>query len=66
VRPGRLTDDPGSGLIRAGEDIGYGEVSRDDVAATLLAVLDEDNTIGLTFVLLSGDTPIEQAVRGLG
>jgi uncharacterized protein YbjT (DUF2867 family) len=66
VRPGRLTDDPGSGLIRAGEDIGYGEVSRDDVAVTLLAVLDEDSTIGLTFVLLSGDTPIEQAVRGLG
>jgi uncharacterized protein YbjT (DUF2867 family) len=65
VRPGRLTDDPGSGLVRAGADIGYGEVSRDEVAATLAAVLDSDNTIGLTFVLVSGDTPIEQAVREL-
>jgi uncharacterized protein YbjT (DUF2867 family) len=63
VRPGRLTDDPGTGRIRVGADIGYGEVARADVAATLVAVLDEDGTIGKTFVLLSGDTPIEQAVR---
>jgi uncharacterized protein YbjT (DUF2867 family) len=65
VRPGRLTDDPGTGRIRVGADIGYGEVARADVAATLVAVLDEDGTIGKTFVLLSGDTPIEQAVREL-
>jgi hypothetical protein len=35
------------------------------VAATLLAVLDTDNTIGKTFDLLEGDTPIEEAVRAL-
>jgi uncharacterized protein YbjT (DUF2867 family) len=65
VRPGRLTDESGSGRIRAGLEIGYGEVTRDDVAATLLAVLDTDNTIGKTFDLLEGDTPIEEAVRAL-
>jgi uncharacterized protein YbjT (DUF2867 family) len=65
VRPGRLTDEPGTGTIRAGAEIGGGEVPRDDVAATLLAVLDADNTIGKTFVLLEGDTPIEEAVRAL-
>jgi uncharacterized protein YbjT (DUF2867 family) len=65
VRPGSLTNDPGTGRIRAGTDIGIGQVSRDDVAATLLAVLDADNTIGKTFVLLAGDTPIEDAVRAL-
>jgi uncharacterized protein YbjT (DUF2867 family) len=65
VRPGRLTDDPGTGRIRAGAELGGGQVSRDDVAATLLAVLDADNTIGKTFVLLAGDTPIEEAVRAL-
>jgi uncharacterized protein YbjT (DUF2867 family) len=65
VRPGRLTDEPGTGLVRVGQDIGYGEVSRDDVAATLAAVLAAANTVGLTFDLLSGDTPIEQAVREL-
>jgi uncharacterized protein YbjT (DUF2867 family) len=65
VRPGRLTDAPGTGRIRAGLEIGYGEVTRDDVAATLLAVLDAGNTIGKTFDLLGGDTPIEEAVRAL-
>ena len=65
VRPGGLTDEPGRGRIRAGLDIGSGRVPRDDVAATLLAVLDADNTIGKTFDLLEGDTPIEEAVRVL-
>jgi uncharacterized protein YbjT (DUF2867 family) len=65
VRPGSLTDDPGTGRISAGTDIGSGRVSRDDVAATLLAVLDADNTIGKTFVLVAGDTPIEEAMRAL-
>jgi len=65
VRPGRLTDAPGTGHIRAGLEIGSGEVTRDDVAATLLAVLVASNTIGKTFDLLGGDTPIEEAVRAL-
>jgi uncharacterized protein YbjT (DUF2867 family) len=66
VRPGMLTDEPGSGRIRAGEDLGRDQVSRDNVAATLAEVLGAANTVGLTFVLLDGDTPIEQAVRELG
>ena len=65
VRPGGLTDDPGSGRIAAGLDVGYGQIARDDVAATLLAVLDAGNTIGKTFDLVEGDTPIEEAVRAL-
>jgi uncharacterized protein YbjT (DUF2867 family) len=65
VRPGGLTDEPGSGRVRVGVGIGYGRVTRDDVAATLLAVLGADNTIGKTFELLEGDTPIEEAVRAL-
>ena len=65
VRPGGLTDEPGSGRIRAGLELSFGQVSRDDVAATLVAVLDADNTIGKTFDLLAGDTPIEEAVRAL-
>jgi uncharacterized protein YbjT (DUF2867 family) len=65
VRPGRLTDEPGTGRIRAGTDIGYGDVTRDDVAATLAAVLGAQNTIGKAFDLLEGDTPVEEAVRAL-
>jgi uncharacterized protein YbjT (DUF2867 family) len=65
VRPGGLTNDPGSGRIRAGHDIGRGTIPRDDVAATLAAVLAAPNTIGVTFDLLSGDVPIADAVAAL-
>jgi uncharacterized protein YbjT (DUF2867 family) len=65
ARPGRLTDDPGTGRIRAGTDIGSGSVTRDDVAVTLAAVLAAANTIGVTFDLLEGDTPIEEAIAAL-
>jgi len=62
VRPGRLTDEPGTGLVRIGEKVGRGEVSRDDVAATLVAVLDEPGTVGKKFELVGGDVPVDEAV----
>jgi len=65
VRPGGLTDDPGTGVVRIGTDLERGVVPREDVAATLAAVLDTPGTVGKTFELVSGDTPIEEAVRGL-
>ena len=66
VRPGGLTDDPGTGLVTAAPSLERGgQVSRDDVAAVLLAVLGAPNTVGKAFDLLEGDTPIEDAVRAL-
>jgi uncharacterized protein YbjT (DUF2867 family) len=65
VRPGRLTNDPGTGHVRAGRDIGRGSITRDDVAATLAAVLAAPNAIGVTFDVLEGDKPIEDAVAAL-
>jgi uncharacterized protein YbjT (DUF2867 family) len=65
VRPGALTDDAGTGLVRVGTDLPYGSIPRDDVAAVLLAALETPGSIGKTFELVSGDTPIEEAVRGL-
>ena len=62
VRPGRLTDGPGVGRIRIGRD---GEIPREDVAATLAAVLHEPRTAGLTFELVGGDDPVEEAVAAL-
>jgi uncharacterized protein YbjT (DUF2867 family) len=64
VRPGGLTDDPGTGLVTVATDLA-GEIPRDDVAAVLLAVLETPSTIRKTFELISGDTPIDEAVRGL-
>jgi uncharacterized protein YbjT (DUF2867 family) len=66
VRPGSLTDDPGTGLVTATTSMGgRGPVPRDDVAATLFAALQIDNTIGKTFELFGGETPIEEALRAL-
>jgi uncharacterized protein YbjT (DUF2867 family) len=66
VRPGGLTDDPGTGLIDAAPKLGRrGTIPRDDVAAVLFACLEEDNTIGKTFEVLQGDTPIATALRAL-
>jgi uncharacterized protein YbjT (DUF2867 family) len=62
VRPGRLTDDPPTGRVSIGERLERGEISRADVATVLLAVLDEPSTIGRAFDLVSGETPIEEAL----
>jgi uncharacterized protein YbjT (DUF2867 family) len=64
VRPGALTDDPGTGMVAVG-DLGRGSVTRDDVAAVLAGCLDEPATVGKTFVLLQGETPIAQALASL-
>ena len=48
-----------------GTDLERGEIPREDVAATLLAVLETPSTVGKTFELVSGDTPIDEAIRGL-
>ena len=66
VRPGSLTDEPGTGLVRVSRELGgRGPVPRDDVAAVLAHVLGEPGTIGLTFELFGGDTPIPEALAAL-
>ena len=65
VRPGYLTDDPGSGLVAIAESLPGGEVSRDDVAAVLSETLVAENTIGRAFDLVGGETPVAEAVAGL-
>ncbi len=65
VRPGMLTDDSGRGTISAGPGLARDEVAREDVAVVLAAVLGAANTIGKTFVVVQGDTPVEEAVAGI-
>jgi uncharacterized protein YbjT (DUF2867 family) len=65
VRPGGLTDGPGTGRVAVGTELERGSIPRDDVAAVLLAVLETPSSIGKTFELVSGETPVEEAVRGL-
>jgi uncharacterized protein YbjT (DUF2867 family) len=66
VRPGRLNDDPGTGLVRVAPSLGeLGDITRDDVAAVLAGCLDEPRTVGATFEVLQGTTPVAEALAAL-
>jgi uncharacterized protein YbjT (DUF2867 family) len=62
LRPGILTNDPGTGMVLLGEKTGRGKVPRDDVAAVLAALLNAPHTVTRTIELISGDLPVEEAV----
>jgi uncharacterized protein YbjT (DUF2867 family) len=63
VRPGPLTNDPGTGKVELAPILGrWGEIPRDDVALVLYHCLLADNTVHGSFELLSGTEPIESAV----
>ncbi|WP_336216765.1 SDR family oxidoreductase [Nonomuraea sp. LPB2021202275-12-8] len=58
LRPGRLTDEPGIGLVRLAPEVPPGSVPRDDVAAVVAALLQAPAAGHRTFELVTGDTPI--------
>jgi uncharacterized protein YbjT (DUF2867 family) len=65
VRPGRLTDEEPTGLVTAAPTVERGQIPRADVAAVLAAVLHDPATIGRTFEVVSGETPVGEALRSL-
>ena len=66
VRAGALTNEDGTGKIKAAYQLdGDGEISRADVADTLVACLDRDYGTGLTFEVISGEEEIENAIEHL-
>ncbi|MFE5742490.1 NAD(P)H-binding protein [Streptomyces celluloflavus] len=65
LRPGRLTDDAGTGLVTLADATGRGAVTRDDVAAVLAALLTEPATAGRSLELVNGDVPLADAVRAV-
>jgi nucleoside-diphosphate-sugar epimerase len=63
LRPGRLTDDPGTGrVLLSAPPVERGDVTRDDTAAVLAALLDTPGTAGLTLELRSGEEDVLAAV----
>ena len=64
VRPGGLTDDPGTDRVTLGHGVPFGQVPRDDVAAVLAELLGQ-GTDGEVVELVGGDTPIAEAVAAL-
>ena len=66
IRPGSLTEEEGTGLVEVAEGLGRrGEIPREDVATAFALALETPNTIGKTFELLSGETPIREALERL-
>jgi nucleoside-diphosphate-sugar epimerase len=65
VRPGPLSDDPGTGRVAVGEEVERRAITRDDTAALLAGVLHEPRLAGVTFVAVGGDVPIEEALASL-
>jgi uncharacterized protein YbjT (DUF2867 family) len=66
IRPGPLTEDSGSGKVDILETLNRsGDIPREDVANVLLAVLNSDNCDNRTFEVLSGTTPVDEALAAL-
>jgi uncharacterized protein YbjT (DUF2867 family) len=65
LRPGGLTDDPGTGRVTLARHVDRGSIPRDDVAAVLVALLDA-GTDGAVLELVGGPTPIDEAVSSAG
>ncbi len=63
VRPGPLTDDPATGLIAL--DAERADITREDTAAVVATALVTPATVGKTFVVVGGDTPIAEALAAL-
>jgi len=64
VRPGHLTDAAGTGKIRLEEKLeSQGKISREDVAKTLVEVLEDGIMQNQVFEIIGGETPVEKAVR---
>ncbi len=66
LRPGALTDEPGTGRVRLEPRVAFGQVPREDVAAVVVALLDEAATIGLTLELVAGEDLVDAAVQAAG
>jgi uncharacterized protein YbjT (DUF2867 family) len=62
VRPGTLTSTPGTGRVRLGVAILYGDVSRDDVAAVLAELVRRPQVSRVILELTAGQTPIPEAL----
>ncbi|WP_433156955.1 SDR family oxidoreductase [Kribbella sp. CA-247076] len=65
LRPGGLTDDPGTGQVLLADKTGNGRISRDDVALVLAGLCETPAAIGRTLELVAGQTPVAEALKNL-
>lgn len=66
VRPGRLSDDEGTGKVDLGPDRSPGSVPRSDVAAVLAELITTGRGVHQQVDLVAGSVPVAEAVASLG
>lgn len=65
VRPGGLTDDPGTGRVRLDTGPFRGRVARDDVAAVLARLLHDSRAARRVLYVNGGEEPVLQAIEAV-
>jgi uncharacterized protein YbjT (DUF2867 family) len=65
LRPGPLSDDPGTGRVRLAPTTGRGTVGRDDVAAVLARLLHDERAAHRVLYVNGGDQPLDQALEAV-
>jgi uncharacterized protein YbjT (DUF2867 family) len=65
IRPGGLLNEQGTGKILAAENLDRASIPREDVASTILECLNEERTFNRSFDLVSGNSPISDALKAL-
>ena len=65
VRPGGLTDEPGTGRVEVAGHLAAGRIPRGDVAAVLARCLTEPGTENRGFDVRAGTTPVATALAAL-
>ncbi|MBT2755132.1 SDR family oxidoreductase [Mesobacillus foraminis] len=65
VRPGGLINEPGTGKITAAENLERGTIPREDVARIVYESLTEERTFNTSFDVISGESPIADALKTL-
>ena len=65
IHPGLLTNDEGTGKVKAASKVEGAEVPRVDIAKVIVSVLNNDKTIGKEFQVVGGNQPIDEAIGSL-
>ncbi|KAJ6492848.1 hypothetical protein C8R47DRAFT_1120018 [Mycena vitilis] len=65
LRPGLLTDDPGTGKASIGRTRLMPPISRDDVATALAELLGREDAAGLAIDMVGGSTPIAKGLSAM-
>ncbi|MFC4242819.1 SDR family oxidoreductase [Gryllotalpicola reticulitermitis] len=65
LRPTALTNDEGTGRVEIAPAVEHGSIPRADVAAAVVAVLENEGTIGEQWELTGGSTPVSEAIASL-